>query len=65
MKCPACSQEMKFFKDYDRKLDGYRCVCGTEKITVAHSISPDINDEDDIFCQYDLIGSKSPSVARK
>ncbi len=32
MKCPRCSEEMRFFKDYERRMEGYRCPgCGAAR----------------------------------
>lgn len=36
MQCPKCPGEMRYFKDYERDVDGYRCpLCQFEKLLVA------------------------------
>lgn len=37
MKC-KCGKEMQYFKDWEKKIDGYRCECGEEKIIKAIEI---------------------------
>ena len=43
MLCPNCPGDMKYFKDYERDVDGYICpLCNFEKILVPIVIDEDV-----------------------